>query len=58
MLFSEIGDVLEDLSRNKQRLTLSHRAYSTLLHDDGQKVEAAWRRSLFHSDQSDFPELP
>ncbi len=34
MLFSEIGDVLEDLSRNKQRLTLSHRAYSTLLHDD------------------------
>lgn len=34
MLFSEIGDVLEDLSKNKQRLTLSRHAYSTLLHDD------------------------
>ena len=34
MLFSEIRDVLEDLSRNKQRLTLSRHAYSTLLHDD------------------------
>ena len=34
MLFSELGNVLEDLSKNKQRLTLSRHAYNTLLHDD------------------------
>ena len=34
MLFSELEEVLEDLSRNKQRLTVSRHAYNILLQDD------------------------
>ena len=34
MLFSELEKVLEDLSRNKQRLTVSRHAYNILLQDD------------------------
>lgn len=34
MLFSELEEILEDLSRNKQRLTVSRHAYNILLQDD------------------------
>ena len=44
MLFSELEEVLEDLSRNKQRLTVSRHAYNILLQSWSQKSARLHRR--------------